>query len=247
MAQRIFKSSFIERISDRLRKGDAGLIDAISKGTFQHEASQSLVVEDYPDLSEISLADPEGTSDLSQSPNAVKLYEFLKISPFQASDPRLWSYLALVTFRDYMLKKRKVKDSTRNKADYILTHYICPGSSIRNLLLHDIALLWWVPYLTVLDDPQRKYRLSEEVFSHLDFTRHLLQGTQGRALSVRHAVLEFVVDNPQLFKGSKEARIRLIMRRLNTEAGYRLFPIVSKDDVKAAIEELKPEIELCHK
>jgi hypothetical protein len=246
MAQRIFTNSFLNQLSNSLRKGDSASIQSIADGVLHFDDSNTLTLDSYPDLTAVKLDDPSSRApDTKQFPNAVKLYEALRITPFQASDPRLWSYLALVTFRDYMGKKRPLEAVKKNHGSYILTHYVCPGSSIRNLLLHDIALLWWIPYLTASKEGDSKYQLTAEVFSNLDYTRHLLPGTQGRAVSVRHAVLEFVVENPDLFSEFKESRIRFIMRRLNMDAGYQLFPMLSKDEVKATISGMRAQIAEC--
>jgi muconolactone delta-isomerase len=83
----------------------------------------------------------------------------------------------------------------------------------------------------------------------LDYTRHLLPGSQGRNPAFRHAVLEFVVENPELFKakreggtGSREGKVRFIMRRLNTFAGYQLFPFFNKQEIKELIADMRDEI-----
>jgi hypothetical protein len=132
---------------------------------------------------------------------------------------------------------------------YLSAHYFCAGSSVKDLLLNDISLLWWGAHLTVQKDTEKPYRLTEEVFSMLDYTRHLLPGTQGRSPAFRHAVLEFVVENPELFKakreggtGSREGKVRFIMRRLNTFAGYQLFPFFNKDEIKEVIAGMREEI-----
>jgi hypothetical protein len=57
--------------------------------------------------------------------------------------------------------------------------------------------------------------------------------------------LEFVVENPSLFSEFKESRIRFIMRRLNMDAGYQLFPMLSKDEVKITIDGMRAQIAEC--
>ena len=49
----------------------------------------------------------------------------------------------------------------------------------------------------------------------LDYTRHLLPGTQGRSNSFRHALLEFVIKNDKLFLKYKETKVRYLMRKVN--------------------------------
>ncbi len=244
MPQNIFTSSFLARTTNLVRKGNTKIIGALIDADSKYEASDIIQAAEYPDCSTIKLNFKDAGKDF-QFKNAILLYESLPMTPYLASDPRLWTYLALVTFRDYMKSLRPLAPETRNLSQYILTHYFCVSSSVKDLLLNDISLLWWVTHLTVSDTSEDKYRLTQEVFSMLDYTRHLLPGTQGRSKQLRHAVLEVVVENKELFKTHKEAKIRLIMRRLNTQAGFQLFPVFSKDDIKGAIMQLRPDIEIC--
>ena len=116
MAQSIFTNSFLNQLSNSLRRGDSTVVQSIADGKLEFDASNTLTLDSYPDLDAVKLDDPPSARapDPKQFPNAVKLYEALRITPFQASDPRLWSYLALVTFRDYMGKKRPLKEVKKN-------------------------------------------------------------------------------------------------------------------------------------
>jgi len=250
MAQKIFKESFIKPLAEQLRKGDSKTVKLVKKFPLVYTDSDVISLDDYPDLSTLSLFDKSSSKDF-QCKNAILLYDKLRINPYQASNPALWTFLALVTFRDYMNKLRSdISDAdTLSAGKYLLTHYFCAGSAVKDLLLNDISLLWWGAHLTVQNDTEDPYRLTKEVFSMLDYTRHLLPGSQGRNPAFRHAVLEFVVENPDLFKakseggaGSREDKVRLILRRLNTFAGYQLFPFFNKDEIKDIIDGMRDEI-----
>jgi hypothetical protein len=242
MAQKIFKEGFINSLARQLRKGDRNAVNLVKKVPLKFTDSDIVVVDEYPDLSGLNLSGNDQGKDF-QFKNAILLYEALPITPYQASDPSLWSYLALVTFRSYMTALRsEIPDEDEAAGRYLASHYFCAGSSVKDLLLNDISLLWWAAHLTVQKDCREPYRLTKEVFTMLDYTRHLLPGTQGRSPAFRHAVLEFVVENSELFKTKREGKVRLIMRRLNMFAGYQLFPLFSKDEVKSHIETLREEI-----
>lgn len=242
MAQKIFKEGFINSLARQLRKGEKHAVSLVKKIPLNFTDSDTFVVDQYPDLSKVNLISSDQGKDF-QFKSAILLHEALPITPYQASDPALWSYLALVTFRPYMAALRsEIPDEDAAAGRYLVTHYFCAGSSVKDLLLNDISLLWWAAHLTVQKECQDPYRLTKEVFKMLDYTRHLLPGTQGRSPAFRHAVLEFVVENPELFKSKREGKVRLIMRRLNMFAGYQLFPIFSKDEVKSSIQSLREEI-----
>jgi hypothetical protein len=127
---------------------------------------------------------------------------------------------------------------------YILSHYLFSNVSVKSLLLHDIALLWWIPHLTVRNDlGDDKYVLTKEVFSMADYTRHLLTSVQGRVPQVRYALLRFASENPVLFATKKAEKIRLIMRRLNAKAGLQLIGMLSEKSVYNIILEITQEDE----
>ena len=244
MPQNIFTSSFLARTTNLVRKNNAKAIESLIDANSKFEAGEIIPAADYPDCSSIKLALKDSGKDF-QFKNAVSLYEAMPMTPYLASDPRLWTYLSLVTFRGYMNSLRPFSSETKNLPQYILTHYFCVSSSVKDLLLNDISLLWWTTHLTVSEVSADKYRLTREVFTMVDYTRHLLPGVQGGSKQFRHAVLEVVVENKDLFKTHKEAKVRLIMRRLNTRAGFQLFPVFSKEDIKVSIMHLRPEIEIC--
>lgn len=243
MPQRIFKESYIGKISKQLRDGDSKTVALVKRAPLLFDAADVITVEEYPDLSSVTLLDEDQAQDW-QLRNSVALHQALTITPFQASDPGLWSFLALVTFRPYMEKLRSdIPDGDEAAGRYLLTHYFCPGSSVKDLLLNDISLLWWAAYLTVQPEKKDPYLLTREVFDMLDYTRHLLPGVQGRSPAFRHALLEFVVENPNLFNACRQGKVRLIMRRLNTLAGYQLFPMFEKSEIKQYIESLRAEVQ----
>jgi hypothetical protein len=243
MAQQIFKESYIGKLSKQLRDGDAKTVALVKRTPLVFDTADVVTIEDYPDLSGVTLLNCDQGKDF-QLHNSIALHQALPITPFQASDPGLWSFLTLVTFRPYMEKLRSdVPDEDKAAGRYLLAHYFCPGSSVKDLLLNDISLLWWAAYLTVQPEEKDPYKLTKEVFKMLDYTRHLLPGTQGRSPAFRHAVLEFVVENTALFKNYREGKVRLIMRRLNMLAGYQLFPIFEKSEIKQYIEPLRAEIQ----
>ena len=244
MPQNIFTSSFLARTTNLVRKNNAKVVESLIDANSKFEAGDIIDAAEYPDCSTIKLNLKNEAKDF-QFKNAVSLYEAMPMTPYLASDPRLWTYLSLVVFREYMNSLRPLSRETRNLSQYVLTHYFCVSSSVKDLLLNDISLLWWITHLTVSEESVDKYHLTREVFTMLDYTRHLLPGVQGRSKQFRHAVLEVVVEKRDLFKTHKEAKIRLIMRRLNTRAGFQLFPVFSKENIKELIMQLSPEIEIC--
>ncbi len=104
-------------------------------------------------------------------------------------------------------------------------------------------MLWWNVYLTYDERRKNPYELTEELFSMLDYTRHLLPGIQGRNRKFVIALLEFVIENPVVFDKYKEAKVRFVMRKANYLAGYKSFTALEKDDIKMILKKYKDELD----
>lgn len=87
-------------------------------------------------------------NDSDESENAIRLFEYLsQIDNTAASDPRLWAYLAHVTFCKYASGRWGIaKSDDPGKA--ISQHFFTDGSA-RTLHRHAISRLWWGAKLTV--------------------------------------------------------------------------------------------------
>lgn len=196
---------------------------------------------------EISLADPRGMTGgggkRDSVGNAIKIFEaYSSLTPEDASDERFWAYLTHSDFFDYMKKRTNIlaqKEEKRGK--YILDHWFVDPISPASLMNNDISRLWWVVFLTKTKNAKDPYVLTREVFSMLDYTTHLLPGAQGRNDTIRFAVLEFVVENPDLFSKNKEAKVRLIMRKLNLRGGYSALSSLDSGQIKSLLKETTPE------
>jgi hypothetical protein len=244
---KIFKSDFLSELCRNVRFVKESVLDSIVERNLNFEDEDLLKVESLPDFSNIEL-EPTSSKPFSlQFDNAIKFYESARLSPYAASDARLWSFLALGSFRDYMQVLRPLPGDTESPSDlsrYILSHYLFSNVSVRSLLLHDIALLWWIPHLTVREDlGDKKYVLTEEVFSMADYTRHLLISVQGRVPQVRYGLLRFASEQAPLFAAKKAEKIRFIMRRLNAKAGLQLIGMLSEDDILGVVSEIAQEDE----
>lgn len=166
--------------------------------------------------------------------NSIKVFErYMNLTPVQASDARLWVYLAHFDCKEYMSKRYPLEKQEKHKfSDYIMEHWFLNGISPNTLTRHGISRLWWGAWSTY--DPKRKdpYELTRELFSMLDYTRTLSTGTLGRNKNFTHAILEFVIENNDLFSEKKEAKVRYIIRKMNEKGGYKIVPILQKEQIK---------------
>ncbi len=178
--------------------------------------------------------------------NAKILFEaYKKLTPEDASDERFWTYITHTIFWDYMKRRTNLSSQPKNKkSDYILRHWFLDPLSPKTIARNDVSRLWWGAYITYDEKMKNPYALTKQLFSMQDYSRTLIEGTQGRNRSVLHGVLEFVIDNQELFKERKEAKVRFIMRMVNRIGGYRLLSSISKEEVKEILRKKETEISL---
>ena len=108
---------------------------------------------------------------------AITIYEAYKnLAPIQASDERLWVYLAHVDFYPYMVKRWPGVHNGKaaNPRKYILDHWFLASSAQSSLIRHAIAGFWWSVYLSVDESRgENKYDLTKILFRQLDFPKYM--------------------------------------------------------------------------
>ena len=237
----IFTSSAIIKMKEELR--NRRNIKKYLTDRFVIPSGDTVESSSKVPTTKVLLSDPP-TGKRDSWENAVRLYEaYSSLTPEDASDERFWTYLTHSDFFDYMKKRTDVEaQSEEKRGKYILDHWFVDPMSPASLMNNDISRLWWVVFLTKSQNTKDPYILTREVFSMLDYTTHLLPGTQGRNEAIRFAVLEFVMENPGLFSKNKEAKVRLIMRKLNLRGGYSALSSLDSGQIKSILKEAVPEL-----
>lgn len=242
--QHLFRSTYIETLLKDIR--DRGNYHKYLENTFDYDSSEVIEKTTVKTDSPALLIPKDG--NMFDLENAKILFEaYRDMNPLDATDARMWTYLSHVTYWDYMKTRRPIEKQPDNKkSEYIINHWFIDNLSPGKLLRHDIAMLWWTVYLTYDGGRENPYELTEELYTMLDYTRHLLPGIQGRNQNFVHAILEFVIDNGDLFTKYKEAKVRFIMRKANYLAGYKSFTALNKEDIKAIFSRYKKELGEVH-
>lgn len=239
--QKLFSSQYVESLQKALAV-ETGINSYLKdlfdfKNIYVLENPQILV----PNLIELVMPEKNNNHDLD---NCKIIYEAMKtMDPIQATDYRIWIYLTHVPFWSYVRKRRPIETQPKNKMrEYVLRHWFVDGINAKNLLRNDISSFWWCGYLTYDKSRKNPYELTEELYSMLDYTRHLLPGKQGRNKEFVHAILEFVIENRSLFSTYKEEKVRFLMRKSNYVAGYKVLASLSKDQIKSLFLSYSDEI-----
>jgi hypothetical protein len=240
---KLFKSTFVNSIKSKLRRGEV-YKEYLGSGIRYSDNDvfeNPNLVEPNPKNLGLAIPDSGGNYDFENS--KMLFNHFKRMNPTEASDARIWTYLAHITFWDYMKERWPIKNRPEEKqVSHILGYWFLDPVGPRSLIRHGISHLWWVAYLTYDESRKDPYELTREIFSMRDYTRHLLEGTQGREKDFLHAVLEFVIENKSLFSEYKESKVRFIMRKCNYVAGYKLFPGLDKEEIKGLLQNYQGEI-----
>ena len=158
--------------------------------------------------------------------NAPLVYEYLgAMDPANAADRRLWTYLALATYRDYMEARWSLTD-VRNWKARAETRWLMVTATRGRLVRHGIARLWWVASLTY--DPKCQHPLTRDSEDPWAYTSAVLRNEDRiNALFDREAgaipplvrrVIEHVNADPTR---AADQYMRDLMKEVTLVYGYR--------------------------
>ncbi len=98
--------------------------------------------------------------------NAINLYETLKdLTPNQASNPFLWTYLCHTLGWKYMNKRWPIGDDSESR---IKERYLCLDNKI-SYVRNGLSRLWWAVHLSIDNDSKDKYALTKILFLDQDY------------------------------------------------------------------------------
>ena len=190
--------------------------------------------------------------------NAKILFEVFKgkLNPLQASDLRLWAYLAHAQHWDYMYSRWKIdapddeddederdegKKSPKDKAvSRIQTRYFFGASRGKAFVRQGIARLYWGAYLTYDEDNERgnPYELTEYFFNKQDVFTSITERSYARNKTFVLAALRELKKHPEL---SRE-EIRLYLAKLNQAGAITVLDFLSKEQAGAMCASIMDDI-----
>lgn len=233
MKQKIFRDRYVQELKRVIQSGDK--TDFYKSKEFVYNKKQVLPVQNLnaPDdlLSNLDVKNDCHT--------AIQIYEAYKtLEPIQASDERLWTYLAHVDLFPYMIERwgDVYMGTSTNPSKYISDHWFLSSSVQSSLLRHAIAGLWWSVHLSVDEQRENRYELTEILFRQLDFpTRTLGTYKLGRHKEAVVGILEFIQENEDLFKSKFEPKTRFVTKHLNVIGGVKPISYFKRDFFKSEL------------
>ncbi len=247
---RIFRKQFAIDLRDRIQIGNSLSEYYKTDFEFDDDFSQVSPIEAFGDQPKLDLG---VEADLE---NAIKIYEYLpRLDKVQASDPRVWSYLSHVKFREYtvgrwpipvsLIEAEKSKESKDKAIRNIVDHWFSRTTS-RSLQRHSIARLWWNVHLSVAPwemnearygmlKNEDRYIYTKILFSNRDVAASILERNFGFSDDIRFASLEHLRRFPQHVNNKDFGDIA---KEINLALGYRNLALLKFEELVEFIGEL---------
>lgn len=190
--------------------------------------------------------------------NAKIIYEAFApyINPVQASDLRLWAYLAHVHHWDYMNTRWKInvsdeeddvedeeqeegkKSGTNKIIDRIGYRYFFKASKGKAFVRQGISRLFWSAYLTYDEDNENPYEYTEFFFSKQDIFTSITERSYARNKILVLAALKELKSHPELGR----TEIRLFLAKLNQAGAIKVLDFLGKEQAGELCSDVMSEV-----
>jgi hypothetical protein len=174
----------------------------------------------------------ELNADESDFDNAKKIFQSLDVlSPEDADDERLWTYLCHITFFEYGQKRWLNPDVSMNKIE---DRFFYKGSGRVARTRNALSRLWWIPYLTFNKegaDETEKWKYTAAAFSSQEVLVSLFERSMGSYQNIRKAFLDFVIDYDPSGK-----EVQYLSKKINNLGGVYMLPCLSEEKIKNILE-----------
>ena len=194
---------------------------------------------------------PTGDKDFDLE-NAIKLHTALRdITPAQAADERLWTWLAHGPYWEYMRvrwpadewkKKALTPEETRRGLRYMLAHYFAPDA--RSLVRHGIARLWWFGKATFDGNSSDHYRRTKLMLRTADSRQSIMERQYWRNPGVLAPLLDRVEywEKKNFSFYQPRERFRQLCKDVNAWGGTMLLDSLSAKDVASLVDAAAREL-----
>lgn len=219
----LLTSSGLDRLAQETE--DGRWFARYRSGTFSFKADE---LHNQPAIAanlHIKLVSPASKAPAADADNAARLHEALaSLSEVQASDIRLWAYLAHGPLFQYMKARWPVSGDKDEMRSSIESRWLFLNESRpRALMRQGVSRLWWAAHLTrspwqtdpFLKPLQKKdpYAYTRLLFSRQDIFKNLLERSFGRERRILIPSLAVLADRGVLT--TDRDLTRGFMRKIN--------------------------------
>ena len=147
---------------------------------------------------------PTLKTDLFDLENTRTVYTALRhLTPLQASDPRLWTYLTHVAHWEYMRKRWPIEHylGKQRLRENVQERYFFMADRSRALIRNGMARLWWYGYCSYDETRTDPFELTTALLKNLDVTQSILERAFSRNTNVTKAILGVLLDREKSGQG----------------------------------------------
>lgn len=241
--QKVFKTLYVEKLLKDLSAADSVL--RYQKSVFEYDEDEVLFMPNIESVLEQGL--PGKMNPRNDYESAKALFLALKdLTPIQAADPRLWTYLSHVDLFEYMTArwKKQLSEAT-DPGKFLIEHWFVKTASQQALMRNAIASLWWATYLSYDDKNEYSdpFELTKVFFKDLDLpTRTIGTYRIGRHKEAVMGILKFIRDNDGTMKSHYEEKTRFLFKHFNIMGGTKPLSIFDRGFFYRECVELIPEL-----
>jgi len=160
-----------------------------------------------------------------------------------AADPRLWSYLGLVTQRDYMQRRWPI-DKGQNWKGRVEDRWLMTRPTRQSMVRHGIGRLWWMAELT--HDPSMSRPTSRQTGDPYAYTRWLfanedrVQAIFEREIGSSSGVMWAVIEAMQGSTASNQGQaIKDLAKEVVLSTGYRRLETLDDEELRSLVQEMQ--------
>ncbi len=187
--QKILTKTYIDTVFEEV-EGGRGL-DRFLQDSFPYEEDKLLItpqVEEPIGLLERMVPTTEGDYI-----SAIALYDAYKgLKPLQAINAQFWESLSLTDLFPYMQKRWNLAEA-KDLRKRILNHFTFKA---HGMMRHGLAGLWWLVYMSIDEQRDNKYELTEYLFKN--YTLRYIRFGVGKVIQHKEAaigILQYIKDN----------------------------------------------------
>ena len=162
-----------------------------------------------------------------------------KITPKQASNPYLWTYLSHCEYWDYTFNRWAKAEMS---IDTIKQRFFCgpeEGNRI-GFLRNSISRLWWFGYLTYQEDSPTPYKLTELMLTNSDLCQSIIERNFSMNKEISIGILSAIQeinDDPTMrdvgaVNNGDHYEWRPLCKYINRYGGVALLDTLTRDDIK---------------
>jgi hypothetical protein len=186
-----------------------------------------------------NLRDPEGSS-VSERKNCADLFQAMRnISPYEARDERLWTYLTHIDLLAYSRKRWPIPDDDVLAEVHIRKHFFAGDK--RGVERDNAASrLWWMAHLCSRASGLTIDRALETLLYRSDVRANIIERPTSSQIPDLFAA---IVRKLSLSMDGKQALFdrdifRQFMREINTVGGFKLLDCMSGHQIDELVDEI---------